>query len=247
MSPQDYFRRIRARTRALFDVLDPAAYYTRPIALRNPVVFYEGHLPAFAVNTLIKKTLGRPGIDPHLETIFARGIDPEEEATAMARGNPSWPPRDEVLAYAREADLVIESALAGLGGARVEAVSTILEHEEMHQETLAYIWHEVPYALKQKPESYWTLPPSLAPLSLAAAAGPKATQRARVQVPAGTATLGTPADQFGWDNELPEHQVAVAAFTIDVHNVTNGEYLDYVQQTGAALPHFWQQIGRAHI
>jgi len=43
----------RRRTRALFDVLDDSVYYTRPISLRNPVVFYEGHVPAFAVNTLI--------------------------------------------------------------------------------------------------------------------------------------------------------------------------------------------------
>src|SRR3954469_2336786 len=87
----DRFRRIRARTAAMFDLLDPSAYYERPIALRNPVVFYEGHLPAFAVNALIKNARGERGIDPHLEVVFARGIDPESEATAIARGNPAWP------------------------------------------------------------------------------------------------------------------------------------------------------------
>ena len=49
----DRYAAIRARTRTFFDVLDASLYYTRPIALRNPVVFYEGHLPGFAVNTLI--------------------------------------------------------------------------------------------------------------------------------------------------------------------------------------------------
>ena len=53
----DRFTRIRARSRALFDLLDERMYYERPIALRNPVVFYDGHLPAFAVNALIKKAL----------------------------------------------------------------------------------------------------------------------------------------------------------------------------------------------
>src|SRR5688572_12851597 len=42
----DRFSRMRARTRALFALLDEGAYYTRPIPLRNPIVFYEGHLPA---------------------------------------------------------------------------------------------------------------------------------------------------------------------------------------------------------
>jgi hypothetical protein len=85
----DRFTRTRARTRALFELLHDAAYYERPIALRNPVVFYEGHLPAFAVNTLVKKALGQAGVDEQLETIFARGIDPESEAAAVARGNPA--------------------------------------------------------------------------------------------------------------------------------------------------------------
>ena len=64
----------RRRTRQLFDLLDDCMYHERPISLRNPVVFYEGHIPAFAVNTLIKKGLGWQGVDEHLESIFARGI-----------------------------------------------------------------------------------------------------------------------------------------------------------------------------
>ena len=51
----DWYRRNRARSRQLFDLLDPDAYYTRPIALRNPIVFYEGHLPAFSVIALLKR------------------------------------------------------------------------------------------------------------------------------------------------------------------------------------------------
>ena len=44
-----WYLRNRERSRALFDLIDPAVYYSRPIALRNPIVFYEGHLPAFSV------------------------------------------------------------------------------------------------------------------------------------------------------------------------------------------------------
>src|SRR5512134_1015400 len=106
-----WHRGIRDRTRRLFDLVVPDAYYDRPIPLRNPIVFYEGHLPAFAVNTLVKKALGRTGIDPHLEEIFARGIDPETEAKALARGNPAWPSRAVVQQYAAAADRAIEDAI----------------------------------------------------------------------------------------------------------------------------------------
>src|SRR5689334_5923540 len=105
------FTLMRRRTRTFFDLLDDSVYYERPVRLRNPIVFYEGHLPAFAVNTLIKKGLGRPGIDEQLERIFARGIDPDAEANAMARGNPIWPSRRTVLAYAAEAERLIVDAI----------------------------------------------------------------------------------------------------------------------------------------
>ncbi|HEX7191330.1 MAG TPA: hypothetical protein VF381_07140, partial [Thermoanaerobaculia bacterium] len=49
-----WFREGRARSKEIFDIPVEEAYYERPIALRNPVVFYEGHLPAVNVNTLIK-------------------------------------------------------------------------------------------------------------------------------------------------------------------------------------------------
>src|SRR5437773_7819223 len=101
----------RRRTAEIFGMLAPEAYHDRPIALRNPIVFYEGHLPAFAVNTLIKKALGQQGVDEQLETIFARGIDPEAEAAAVARGNPAWPAHRIVREYVAEADRLVEKAI----------------------------------------------------------------------------------------------------------------------------------------
>src|SRR5438876_11995877 len=88
------YRRNRARSRALFDLLSEDAYYSQPIALRHPIVFYEGHLPGFSFNTLVKKALGRPSIDARLEALFARGIDPHEgarEAGWAGRAGAGWP------------------------------------------------------------------------------------------------------------------------------------------------------------
>ena len=76
----EWYLRNRARSKMLFDLLTDEAYYSRPIALRHPIVFYEGHLPAFSFNTLVKRGLGRPGIDASLEGLFARGIDPHESS-----------------------------------------------------------------------------------------------------------------------------------------------------------------------
>ena len=53
-----WYRRNRERSRALFDLLTDDAYYAQPITLRHPIVFYDGHLPAFSFNTLVKRGLG---------------------------------------------------------------------------------------------------------------------------------------------------------------------------------------------
>jgi iron(II)-dependent oxidoreductase len=236
----DRFSRNRRRTRALFDLLDDSVYYERPISLRNPVVFYEGHIPAFTVNTLIKRALGRQGVDEHLETIFARGIDPESEATSIARGNPAWPSRAEVRQYVEASDRLIEEAIASADLERpgdpmldqARALWTILEHEEMHQETLGYIWHQVPYSRKRKPIGYQTEASSTGRVDL--------SSHARIR--AGIATLGTDLREhaFAWDNERPAHSVHVNAFGIDVYNVTNGQFMAFVRAGGYSTPQWWR-------
>lgn len=54
-----------ARTDTLFDLLAPDALAARPIALRQPFIFYLGHLPAFAWNQVGRDVAGRSA-DPGL-------------------------------------------------------------------------------------------------------------------------------------------------------------------------------------
>src|SRR5215203_5376136 len=204
----DRFRRARARSRQLFDLVTPEAYYSRPITLRNPIVFYEGHLAAFSVNTLLKKALGHEGIDPVLEVLFARGIDPEHEVPGESL-RASWPSREQVIAYVEESDRRLQEVLANAEIDRpghplldrAEAVFTIMEHEEMHQETLQYIWHRLPLDRKRRP----------AGLEISTAG--RTPPSDRIHIPAGSATLGARRDavRFGWDNEFGELQVDVPA------------------------------------
>ncbi|HEX2835866.1 MAG TPA: SUMF1/EgtB/PvdO family nonheme iron enzyme [Thermoanaerobaculia bacterium] len=230
-----WYRANRERTKELFALVNDAAYYDRPIALRNPIVFYEGHFPAFSFNTLVKLAHKGESVDARREELFARGIDPEDEASVT---NPTdlWPAREEVLRLAAEWDARVEEALlhAPLEDDRVpqlrggEAVLTILEHEQMHHETLLYMLHNLPYSQKA----------AGTPLTISRASADKRM----VRIPRGRATLGqVRGEAFGWDNEFPRHFVDVDAFEIDAHNVTNGDYLAFVEATGASAPHFWMR------
>ena len=233
----EWFRDGRARSQKVFAIPKPEAYYTRPIDLRNPIVFYEGHLPAFTVNTLVKLALQRGGIDAHYEKLFERGIDPDSVDAAKPPTD-LWPTRECVQKYGAQADALVAEALQsepiddGEVPQRVngEAAFAILEHEQMHQETLMYMFHEMPYELKTPRR----------PLRANAYANRQPdTKNRAIRVPAGGATLGARGGDFAWDNELPAHRVAVGEFRVDRHNVTNRDYLDYMRATRADPPHFW--------
>ncbi len=224
-----WYRRARKRTRSFFAIPRQEAYHSRPIELRNPIVFYEGHLPAFSVNTLVKLAQGGRGVDDEMEQLFERGIDPADP-TSIQEGSP-WPSRMDVQAYVAAAEALVEKALLNLSDRpiEIEAAGTILEHELMHQETLLYMLHNLPHKMKRGESG--ALPP--------ARAGRMTGAPLSVRIPAGVATLGAERNTFGWDNEFPQHRVSVPEFEVDRFNVTNGDYLEFMRETGAPAPHFW--------
>ena len=237
---QARYAQMRARTRELFDLLTDEAYWAQPIDVRHPVVFYDGHLPAFSFNTLVKKALGGRSIDASLEKLFARGIDPDErEAPQGGRSvRERWPARETVRQFADEADRRVLEALGRDDLDRPgdpyldrgEAVDAILEHEAMHQETLLYLWHRLPYEWKRQPPHYAPRTVGLVPL------------HESVEVPAGRIMLGVNPETvpFSWDNERPALTVDVPAFSIARDNVTNAEFLAFVEDGGYASERWWR-------
>jgi iron(II)-dependent oxidoreductase len=236
-----WYLRNRERSEALFDSVRPEAYEVRPIPLRQPICFYEGHLAAFAVNTLLKRGLGDAPIRPEYEVLFERGIDPENEG-AVPEARSGWPSRIEIRSYAAAADRAVLDALENRDVEDPEnpvlrrglAVCTVLEHEPMHQETLRYMWHRLAFDQKIRPAE---LPePRI---------GTEPPRSRSVRIPAGRATLGAEVASipFGWDNEFPAHVVEVPTFEVDVHSVTNREYLEFVEAGGYANEALWSEEG----
>ena len=209
------------------------AYYSRPIALRHPIVFYEGHLPAFSFNTLVKKGLGGPSIDPRLETLFARGIDPDTQSAGASGTSGDRGPIRDVRARVRRrsrraGDRRACRARSSIGRAircsiAPKRCSRILEHEAMHQETLLYMWHRLPFR-REAPAGRLR----------ADCRRPRRPSRSGSRSPPGRATLGVDRSDvpFGWDNEFPALCADVPAFSIERHNVTNAQFLEFVDAGG---------------
>ena len=233
------YLRNRNRTFDLFNIFEPSAYYERPIPLRHPLVFYEGHIPAFSHNKLCVEALGQPPIDADLQRLFERGIDPASVHDAQKHERDKWPDRVHVQAFGAAVDSAILRALANASLDdppasplldRAQAAHTIIEHESMHHETFLYMLHRLPLERKRAHtyrEAHFDREPE---------------DRGPVEIPAGIATLGVRRDaiDFAWDNEYEETTLDVARFEIDKHNVTNGEWLSFVR-AGGPVPSFWRE------
>lgn len=211
----------------ILGLLTPAALLARPIALRQPFLFYLGHLPAFAWNQIGRGVLGREPFAPAFDVLFERGIDPPDDAEHMVPDpDDLWPALEEVLRYrddvrTRLRDVLDQPTVR-------EVLPMVIEHELMHHETLLYMLQELPS------ESRRLLPPTHG------AAAPARPAGARVYIPAGDAYLGAPRDgRFRWDNEHPESVRSVAAFEIDRLPVTNAAFAEFVEAGGYERADYW--------
>jgi ergothioneine biosynthesis protein EgtB len=222
----------RTRTDELFDLVRPDALYDRPIPERHRIIFYMGHLEAFDWNLVSERLLDMKAFHPALDQLFAFGIDP------VGGGLPSdqpadWPSLKEVRHYASHIRQTLDAALDGVLASASESIdgpgefpagvllNVAIEHRLMHAETLTYMLHRLPLERKMR-----KVPgPELVALPVEAG---------MVEIPAGRATLGLSRSDpaFGWDNEYERCTVAVPAFVIDQHKVTNRQYLQFMVAGG---------------
>ncbi|WGS52297.1 SUMF1/EgtB/PvdO family nonheme iron enzyme [Paraburkholderia sp. D15] len=249
----------RRITDELFAIVKPAFLYERPIRERHRIVFYIGHLEAFDRNLFDRRLFELPEFDPHLDQLFAFGIDPVDGGFPTDEPG-DWPSLDSVRDYALRAREQIDHALAARvdrappragnpGGsigsssssgptespdsATVEQLLNVaIEHRLMHAETLAYMLHQLP--LDQKVSN-------LREPVTTRHDRPANALTSMVRVPAGSTALGMSRDagRFGWDNEFGELRVDVPAFEIDRHMVTNGAFLAFMEAGGYRERAWW--------
>jgi iron(II)-dependent oxidoreductase len=105
----------------------------------------------------------------------------------------------------------------------------LLAHEQQHNETMLQ--------LLQMVGGYEPVAP-FGPELVPADAGPE-----MVSVPGGEREIGAPARGFAYDNERPRHAVQLESFEIDRTPVTNSTYTEFMEDTGAEPPLYWERDG----
>jgi iron(II)-dependent oxidoreductase len=106
----------------------------------------------------------------------------------------------------------------------------LIAHEHQHCETMLQ--------LIQMIEDYEPVESASPPPPDRALDGPD-----MVLVEGGAAEVGAGAEGFAYDNERPRHEVELDSFWIDRTPVTNGAYAEFVRETGAEPPMYWESDG----
>ncbi|HEX4999651.1 MAG TPA: SUMF1/EgtB/PvdO family nonheme iron enzyme [Terriglobia bacterium] len=219
----------RDETDRIFDLVHPAALYDRPIPERHRIIFYIGHLEAFDWNMVCRRALGMASFEPEFDRLFEFGIDPVSGNLPTDRPA-DWPGFTPIERYRARTRAAVDQAFAGAETA--EAFSVAIEHRLMHAETLAYLLHRLTLDKKihagAREVRDWVWP---------------APQPRQIDIPAGDATLGRPREDegFGWDNEYCAETAHVPAFSIDAFNVTNAQFLEFIEAGGYEERSFWTE------
>ncbi len=224
----------RVETDALFRMVRPDAMYDRPIPERHRIVFYVGHMEAFDWN-LLSGPCDLVSLHPEFDRLFAFGIDPVGGGLPADQPH-DWPRLQNVDEYRDRVRQALNQALETLPapnddeGALGQLLHVAIEHRLMHAETLAYMFHQMPFERKRGATTARVFHGS-----------PVAPEG--VRVPAGTATLGLRRDSkvFGWDNEFEAYSTDIQEFTIDKHKVTNGQFLRFIEDGGYNDRSLWAE------
>jgi iron(II)-dependent oxidoreductase len=222
----------RERTLALVAPLDDEQLNTVYSPLLSPLAWDLGHIANFEELWLVRRIGDREPLHGELGRFYDAIESPRK-----VRGELPILRDEELRAYmadvrARTLDVLEDVDLSA------EAVDPLLREGFVYEMLLAHeLQHnETMLQLLQMVDGYeLPLPLGTAPVDQD---GP-----ATVVLAAGSYEIGAPARGFAYDNERPRHPVELAAFAIDRTPVTNGTYIEFMEDTGAEPPMYWERDG----
>jgi gamma-glutamyl hercynylcysteine S-oxide synthase len=233
------FGRARARTLSLVESLSEDALNRVHDPLMSPVVWDLGHIATFEDLWLAQNTFGVPPLREGLDRVY----DPFT-ASRSERGELPYlrsevclgymqAVRDRTLELLETADLSPDGGPLLAGGFVYEM---ILRHEQQHSETILQ-------TLQLMAGDEYTPRPAYA---VAESVAGRPTDM--LLVPEGPFEMGDDSPfggpGFTYDNERPRHEVDLAAFYIDPTPVTNGDFIDFIEDGGYERLELWSAAGR---
>ncbi|MGH2922598.1 MAG: SUMF1/EgtB/PvdO family nonheme iron enzyme [Solirubrobacterales bacterium] len=202
--------------------------------LLSPLIWDLGHIANFEELWLVQRIGGREPLRGDLGAFYDAIEQPRK-----IRGELPILKAGEVRPYL---DGVRERTIEVLGEADLDCGDPLLAHGFVYEMLLAHEHqhNETMLQLLQMVESYEPVEVDPGPAAEPVSDGPE-----MVEVAGGEHEIGAPGPERGYayDNERPRHRVGLEPFLIDRTPVTNGAYIEYLTETGAEPPMYWEPDG----
>jgi ergothioneine biosynthesis protein EgtB len=229
------FTKVRQRTESICAPLEKEDYAIQPTEDVSPPKWHLGHTTWFFEQfILVQYVEDYQVFNKEFSFIFNSYYEKlGERILRTDRGNLSRPTVDEVYAYRKYVDEIMEQHLPALSCDEIENILTIgLNHEEQHQELLIT---DIKYILGHNPllPSYGYFKAHL----------PIEENEEWVQMKRGQYDIGFRGDTFCYDNELNPHTVFIEEYAIRNTLVSNQEYLVFVENGGYQKFDLWHSEG----
>jgi ergothioneine biosynthesis protein EgtB len=232
------YKEIRGHSGHICKPLHTEDYVVQPVVDVSPPKWHLGHTTWFFETFILKPYLaGYKEFDvnynfvfnSYYETLGARVIRTD-------RGNLSRPTVQEVYRYRAYVDDAINQLLATTAAQEIGTLVMLgLNHEQQHQELLMT---DIKYILGHNP-----LFPAYHNEEMTMETPPKAAGSGFIQQDAGIYEIGYTTGNFFFDNELGRHRVFLENYAIATQLVTNGEYLEFINDGGYTNHKWWHAEG----
>lgn len=232
-----FYRDVRRYTEELCQPLKTEDYIPQPTVDVSPPKWNIAHTTWFFEEMILKKfASGYQDFDKSFGFLFNSYYNSVGERTKRDnRGDLSRPTVSEVFSYRRYIDeKMLEFLETDLNSEVRDLVILGLNHEQQHQELFLT---DLKYTLSRNPffpvykENFALVEKSETELS------------SPVEIKEGIYEIGYQGNGFCFDNELGRHKVYLHDFSIMKNLVTNGEYIEFIEDGGYQNFNFWHSEG----
>jgi ergothioneine biosynthesis protein EgtB len=236
------FEQVRRFTESLCEGLATEDYVVQSMPDVSPTKWHLAHTSWFFETFVLQPYApGYRPLNPAYAFLFnSYYVQAGERHCRAQRGYISRPTVAEVFAYRRHVDDAIQELLDSADEnllERLEPLVTIgLHHEQQHQELLLtdikHVFGVNPLRPVFRARSEDGV--ARAPLPLC-----------WIGFEGGVHRIGHAGEGFAYDNEGPRHRVFLEPFELASRLVTNGEYLEFMEDGGYRRPELWLSMGWA--
>ena len=237
---RDRFFATRALTATLAAPLSDADATVQSMDDTSPAKWHLAHVTWFLETFILRDHVaGYRAFDDSFAYLFNSYYEAAgARHTRANRGLLSRPSLARILEYRQHVEAAIGDAWNNLPDIALQLIELGINHEQQHQELLLTdILHL--FSLNPMLPAYWP--------ELADARSPEVSPLGWTKGPSGILTIGHNGAGFAFDCEGPRHEVLLQPFALADRTVTNGEWIQFIDDGGYSDARHWLSDGWAWV